>query len=293
MNEFIHTFSFVIYITEAQRKRMKDTYGNKLFPGDDKSKWIFSQYAENGLRAEMIHTPIIEKLKRKIYEDYKVTWVVTPAKLIYPGQPMKKLYTSEEYVQSCNLLYEIIEDIKTDSGVDLFHKAKLYRVDLTKDITTPSEAYTQEVIRLAKIALKKYGYELLNLNTIEEKREDWKDENAVFFHNDNQEVQAKIYNKIEDMKIHGYDTAGYAGLLRFELALKRQFMKDNGYIREKFITAENLPDTLTGILAHAPELMQKYIADPLWSGAMVSKDQQKRKSEDTAATKRTVRNIKK
>jgi hypothetical protein len=129
---------------------------------------------------------------------------------------------------------------------------------------------------LAKIALKKYGYELLNLNTIEEKREDWKDENAVFFHNDNQEVQAKIYNKMEDMKIHGYDTVGYAGLLRFELALKRHFMKDNGYIREKFITAENLPDALNGILAHAPELMQKYIADPLWSGAMVSKDQQKK-----------------
>jgi hypothetical protein len=139
MNEFIHTFSFVTYITEAQRKRMKDTYGNKLFPGDDKSKWIFSQYAENGLRAEIIYTPIIEKLKRRIFEDFKVTWVVTPAKLIYPGQSMKKLYTPEEYVQSCNLLYEIIEDIKTDSGVDLFHKAKLYRVDLTKVITTSSE----------------------------------------------------------------------------------------------------------------------------------------------------------
>ena len=55
-----------------------------------KSKWIFSQYAENGLRAEMIHTPIIERVKRRIYEDFKVTWVVTPAKLIYPGQPMKK-----------------------------------------------------------------------------------------------------------------------------------------------------------------------------------------------------------
>ena len=41
------------------------------------------------------------------------------------------------------------------------------------------------------------------------------------------------------MKIHGYDTAGYAGLLRFELALKRQFMKDNGYLKEKYITSDN------------------------------------------------------
>ena len=72
---------------------------------------------------------------------------------------MRKLYTSEEYVQSCGLLYEIMEEIKADSGVDLLHKAKLYRVDLTKDIETPSEAYTQEVIRLSKVALKKYGYE--------------------------------------------------------------------------------------------------------------------------------------
>ena len=47
-------------------------------------------------------------------------------------------------------------------------------------------------------------------------------------------------------------------------------------MRENHITEENLADTLISILERAPELMQEYIADPLWSGAMVSKDTQKK-----------------
>ncbi len=147
---------------------------------------------------EIIFTPCIEKLKRRRHEDYKATWIVTPAKLIYPGEAMKKLMEPEEYTKACSLLESIFHEIKTDSGMDLLEKAKLYRVDVTKDISTPSEEYSQEVIRLAKIALKKYGYYLLKVEDIEERKEEWKDENGVFYHNDNQEVQAKIYNKAED-----------------------------------------------------------------------------------------------
>ncbi len=65
-------------------------------------------------------------------------------------------------------------------------------------------------------------------------------------------------------------------MLRFELALKRNYLRDKNYIHEKFITIEELTDALKDILIMAPVLMQEHIADPLWSGAMVSKDLQKK-----------------
>ena len=225
---------------------------------------------------EIIYTPFIEKWKGRKREDFKATWIVTPAKLIYPGEAMKKLMEPEEYTKACSLLEKIFHEIKTDSGVDLLHEAKLYRVDVTKDIETPSTEFSQEVIRLAKMALHQYGYHLLDIGNIGERKEEWKDENGVFFHHNHQEIQAKIYNKAEDLRIHGHDTEELKGLLRFELALKRTFLREQNYICEKYITIEELKDALKAILYMAPVLMQEHIGDPLWSGAMVSKDLQKK-----------------
>jgi hypothetical protein len=207
---------------------------------------------------------------------FKATWIVTPAKLLYPGQAMKKLYSVEEYCSACEELYKILEEIKNDSGVDLLDEAKLRRVDVTKDIETPSEEYTQEVIRLAKKALKQYGY-TLKAETDEEKRlEELKDENGAFYYNKSQDVKAKIYNKIADMKLHDYDTTGYAGLLRFELALSYGFMKRKKYISEKYLEDDNLAWILGSIMMDAHDLLHKHITSPLWSGAMLSKELQRK-----------------
>ena len=276
MNEFIHTFSGVTYLTLPQFYRMRASYNKKDLFCRQNEKWVLARYADRGFRMEIVFTPCIEKQKRKKHEIYKAVWIVTPAKLLYPGEPMKKLFTPEEYRTACTLLADIFQEIQKTSGVNFLYESKLYRVDVTKDITTPSETFSQEVIRLAKIAISRYGYYLLDPDTLEEKKEEWKDENGVFFHNDNQEVQAKIYNKEEDLRIHGYDTDHSTGLLRFELALKRTFLREKEYLREKYIVIEDLPDILSNILAQAPDLMQKHITDPLWNGAMVSKDIQKK-----------------
>ena len=225
---------------------------------------------------EIIYIPFIEKMKGRKREDFKATWIITPAKLIYPGEAMKKLMEPEEYTKACNLLDGIFDEIKTDSGVDLLDKAKLYRVDVTKDISTPSEEFSQEVIRFAKVALVKYGYRLWKVEDSEERKEEWKDENGVFYNNDHQKVQAKIYNKAEDLRIHGHDTEELKSLLRFELALKRTFLKKQNYIHEKYITTEELAGALKDILIMAPLLMQEHIADPLWSGAMISRELKKK-----------------
>ena len=275
MNEFIHTFSCITYLDDTEFKRLRDSYTQEELFSNRNKKWVFCKYAARGFRMEIIFTPYIERGKREKYERYKAELIVTPAKLIHPNEPMSKLFCIDEYCKACENLHGILEEIKKDSGVDFLDETKLKRVDVTKDIMTPSEVYSQEVIRLAKIALDKYGYNLLNQNEIEDKKEEWKDENGVFFHNDNQELQAKIYNKLEGMKINGYDTAGITGLIRFELTLKRQFMRNEKYIKEKYIDIDDLPCILCTILANSQWLMNKYMVDPLWSGAMLSKDLQK------------------
>lgn len=161
--------------------------------------------------------------------------------------------------------------------MDLLEEAKLKRIGLTKDIVTPSEEYSHEVIRLAKLALGKYGYHLWSAEELETRKEEWKDENAVFFYNHNQELEEKMYNKKADLILQGYDTADIPSIIRFELTLKRKFMKLQGWIREEYGTPKELPVVLTTALAQAPDLMRQHITDPLWSGETLSKDRQKKR----------------
>lgn len=276
MNEFIHTFSCITYLEDTEFKMLRGFYSQEELFSNNEEKWVFCKYAARGFRMEIIFTPYIERQKRKFHEMYKAEWIVTPAKLIYPNEPMSKLLHYEEYCKACDNLHEILEEIKKDSCVDLLGEAKLKRVDITKDHITPSEVYSKEVIRLAKSALDKYGYRLLNQNEIEDKKEEWKDENGVFFHNNNLDIGAKIYNKVEDMRIHDMDTTGITGLIRFELALKRKFLMMEKFIKEKYVEIDELHCVLANILVQASYYMQRYLADPLWSGAMLSKDLQKR-----------------
>ena len=73
---------------------------------------------------------------------------------------MKKLYTPQEYEQACERLEYILRDIELQSGVNVWKEAKIRRIDVSKDIETPSDEYSGEVIRMAKLALYKTGYHL-------------------------------------------------------------------------------------------------------------------------------------
>ena len=44
-------------------------------------------------------------------------------------------------------------------------------------------------------------------------------------------------------------------------------------VREEYVTPKELPVVLNTTLAQAPDLMQRHITDPLWSGEMLSKDE--------------------
>jgi len=278
MNEFIHTIGIETYLTDEQYNAFSRAYGNnnKIYYWDSvNKKRVFLKYADRGFRMEI--TTANENVTKydPLHRRYRADWSVTPAKLLYQRKAMMKLFTPQEYEKACHELYKIIDEIENATDVDLLKEGRLYRVDIAKDIPTPSEEYTQEVIRLAKKALFQHGY-IFSQPIPEEKRiEERKDENGVFFHNKSQDVKAKLYNKLEDLKIHNYITTGMTGLLRFELALKRRFLLNKKYIREIYLGDEELAYILGRILNDAYDLMHSHITSPLWSGAMLSKNLQK------------------
>ena len=279
MNEFIHTVGIETYLSFDQLNGFYKAYGyhdDIYFYDHEEKKRVLCKYADRGFRMEIVIADKKVKQNDPQHRALKANWIVTPAKLLYPGQAMKKLYSVEEYYAACEELYKIIEEIKKDSGVDLLDDAKLRRVDIAKDIETPSEEYTHEVIRLAKKALKQYGYRLMAEVDEEKHKEEWKDKNGVFYYNKSQDVKAKIYNKIADMKLHDYDITGYSGLLRFELALSKGFLKKEKYMTEEYLEDDNLAWILGNALMNAHELLHKHITSPLWSGAMLSKELQKK-----------------
>jgi hypothetical protein len=96
------------------------------------------------------------------------------------------------------------------------------------------------------------------------------------FYNHNQEVSTKIYNKLVDLKNQNYDTVCIKGLLRFELTLKRNFLKNNGLIKSGNNSIEELSKMFPVILDNAEALMQKHIVGPMWNSNFLSKKLQKK-----------------
>jgi hypothetical protein len=64
-------------------------------------------------------------------------------------------------------------------------------------------------------------------------------------------------------------------LLRFELSLKRKFLKKQGFILSSDLPFSALPDVLCKALNQADALMQAHMVAPMWSGNFLSKDLQK------------------
>jgi hypothetical protein len=276
MNEFIHTFSVITHMYNTQKDKLAAAVGDHFFYNSDEKHYVFSKYTTEGFRAEIKYNPSKEKKYNKNHWDCKAEIMITPAKLLYPDQPMKKLYTSHEYELACERLEIILREIELQSGVNLWSEAKIRRIDVSKDIETPSDEYSREIIRMAKKALYKTGYHLWSPTAEAVEKKDWFEEDSFFFRNHNQEVSAKVYNKLTDMQNLHYDTTGVTGLLRFELTLKRAYIRRLGLLSDEYMTMTDLPTVLSAILTSAPALMQKHIASPLWSGAMLYKDLQKK-----------------
>jgi hypothetical protein len=83
-------------------------------------------------------------------------------------------------------------------------------------------------------------------------------------------LEAKFYNKLRDFK-NIVDVSDLKGLLRFELSLKRNFLKNSGLIQKGNTPFAILPEVFSCILNGAEALMHTHVIAPLWDGNFLSK----------------------
>ncbi len=275
MNEFIHTFSFLTYINKEDLLILKNAYDNGFFFESKENKYVFGNYSHNGVRCELRYSSPDERKYNKDTEEYKMEIIVTLAKLIYPEDKMKKLYLPDEIYMACRNLKRIILDIYDKTGVHLYDKLKLYRVDVTKDVKTPSNEHSLEIIRLAKKAVVKNGYNIWKPADMEDNGR-WAEENSLLYNNRSVNVNAKVYNKLVDLKQSEDILPDENGLIRFEVSLLRNNLKDRGYIEDKYQSLDSFYMVLCNILHDASVLMNDYMIIPLRGGQMLSKGLQKK-----------------
>lgn len=270
MNEFIHTFSVVRYFSKQECTDFKNTYGLKFFFNSDKHRFVLSKYADNGIRVEIIKRKDKERKYDPLHREYKATIIVTPHKLLAPGKHMGKLTSGSEIEAACKQLESIISEIEDESGVNLWQDVKLRRVDVTKDVVTPSDLYSAEIIMASKQAVHKNGYKVFKPQECESYNPEFPIEDSTLFYNHSQEIEAKIYNKLHDLDEIERKEYAKCGLIRFELSLKHARIKELYDIGDT-LSLDALPDLLCRITDDGAMLLDKYIVQTLFPGAMLSR----------------------
>lgn len=273
MKGFIHTFGVTKKISEEQFTKLKTGYANAgFFYEGDKKHWVIGCYSDKGVRLEISFCSNKERKYDK-ERPKKVLMVFTVYKMLHNGKKMGAIRETEDLVQAYKNMITILKEIYEKSGVDLWENAKISRVDVTYDIITPSEMYSKEIIRLAKKVILKKGFNFWIPEKDEGYNEQWGTENATFIYNHSQEIEAKLYDKRNDkdaddeLKME----LGEKGLVRFEVSLKRNYLKENGYVEGKYIDPQTIPLLLINIMKDSEEILGKYFADVLDTGAMMSK----------------------
>mgnify|MGYP004459446329 FL=1 len=204
----------------------------------------------------------------------KVEIIVTLFKLLHPGKCMGYVTSKDDIVEVSKRIIQLLNKIYDESNVDLLKRAKIKRIDITKDVITPSDIYTREVIRLAKCTLLPYGYKVWKPTEEQEmEHPEWKREDAVFINKNSREMNYKIYNKKADLANQGEDleNLGDKGIVRFELSLKGKILWNLGIIESETISLANLIDILDKITENADMLLNLYVVDTLAIGDILSK----------------------
>lgn len=274
MNEFIHTFSIKRPITEEEYALLFGNTHALFFWNSKKDIWVLKGHEGSGLRAEIrpLKNDCPSRVFNRNHPRYEIEIIVTLAKLLNHDTNLGGLTSKAEIELACENLGIIVKSIEEISKVNLLQEAKLYRVDLTKDIITPNDLYTHEIIEAAKKSINRYGYERHDPREHLDYTLSWKDEDSMMFKSE--KVWGKLYNKKRDLLLNKHqseiETLGDYGLLRFEISLLRDILRDD-YNAKGFITLEELPQILYSLIADGNMLLDKYLVKTFYKGAMLSK----------------------
>lgn len=276
MKEFIHTFSLTFHLFSWEKDRIERTFCESFFYNSTDKVLVLSKYVERGVRIEIKYSSQNERKYDKEHKEYKIEIIVTPAKLLHKDESMSKLFLEDEYTAACDELKNIIKEIETLSGVSIWKEVKIKRIDVTKDVETLSENHSDEIIRLAKKSMYKAGCHIWKPTEEEIIKTGWLEKDSVLFFNHNQGVDSKIYNKAVDLKNQKQDVNLNHGLIRFEVSLKRKFLRANGLIDSDYIEIDDISGLLCRIITLSESLLKEYIAESFFEGRMLSKKLQKK-----------------
>lgn len=260
MKSFIHTFCIKTKIDNDEYRKINAVYQIEYY--SNMHKHLLNTYKDRGLRIEIFQCKEIEVRMDKDNCWNKLNLIFTTYKLLHNGNRIGEVTEKHEIEEASKKVIMLLVDIYKKSGVDLLKRASINRVDVTKDIITPSDAYTKEIIRIAKETELPYGYKMW----IPEENDklihpQWKVENAVFVNNHSQELEFKLYDKKADLEINKEctDFLENKSWLRIELTMKKKMLKKQGYVKSDIITVEIVKDMLQAITVDADYLLINYI----------------------------------
>lgn len=299
MDEFVHTFSLKRLIPSEEFDPGLLKRDDLFFYVEDEKKWVLKGYDDTGIRVELKALNNESALRKydNTHPRYEVETIVTPGRIIDAHPRINGLTDSDKIQAACEKLKCLTDSIFESTGIELLHKAKLYRVDVTKDVLTPNDFYSHEIIKAAKHSLKNSNYRLYNPATNINCVVYWRLEDSMMFKG--KKFWAKIYNKKRDLSLNKerYEQELEAleeyGLLRFEISLLRDFLRDS-YGAKGFVEIEKLAEIICSITKDASSLMEKCFVRLFYEGAMVSRSVMKKiieRRRKKGQWSRTVKNM--
>lgn len=269
MKVFIHTISFTKHISLNDKAQLNDAYKDSIIWIADEKKYIMNRYNDYGISLKIEKNSEPEQKFDKEHHMFKMKIIVNLFKLLNPKEDYGMITEQNEFELAVKRLSGILQRIENETGVCLYNDLILKRIDVAKDVVTPNDEYTQEVIRLSKLAPKKYGYK--NYTPGEKtKKKKWKLEDSSMFYS--KSVNAKLYNKKQDLINHNIEPdTGDEGLLRFEVSLKPEAIVGRNYMNEREIHLDALAQILYQITCDGEYIIKQFFKDILMDGSMVSK----------------------
>ncbi len=272
MNTFIHTISLKKYINTTDKTKLTEVYKNNTLWLATEKNYIMHKYSNLGITLKIAKNSKPEETFDKQHHKYKVEIIINLFKLLHPGMEYGMITKENDIESAINNAIEILNSIHSESGIYLHDNLILKRVDIAKDVITPSDEYTLEIIRLSRLAPKKYGY--TNYTPDEKsKKKKWRLEDSSMYYSKN--INAKVYNKKQDLVNHNFSLdIDNKGLLRFEVSLKTKPLIENGYINSKQIQLKDLSVPLCKVTRASESIISNYFKQVLMDGSMVSKQLQ-------------------
>lgn len=265
---FVHTFSLETNLKFREAEKIWQTYNmGNIKNGND--EFCVMKFSKNGLRIYFKYRTAKEIQYDKEHAEVKVEWIVTPYKVLYEGQPMGEITSLEEMKQVLIRLHQMFQQIEKETDTFFVKKLKMRRIDITRDILTPSIIYSREIISVCKATQLPYGYHFWIMTEQQKIENNWKEEVACLYKSNSKGIKGKIYDKnqnLQDFGHHPVETRKHKGLLRFEISLSRKCLKKQG-----LLDPGSSETSLFRVMEQASSLFNTYFLEIFDNGSMLSK----------------------